>query len=88
MGSLVFRGIRYPCLNIGIDASGLVTNRDSSYVELFDIVADVFETTDLKEKAPNGVVQLLQKLDTWKTTLPAKPTGNVFSSERSGVIPD
>ena len=64
----------------------LVSNEDSSHVELFDIGTDVFETTDLKEQESAVVAQLLKKLDAWKATLPAKPTGSVFSSERSGAI--
>jgi len=66
----------------------LVSNQDSSYVELFDIGTDIVEATDLKEKEPVVVAQLLKKLDAWKATLPAKPTGNVFSAERSGAVRD
>ena len=66
----------------------LVSNKDSSYVELFDISTDVFERTDLKEQESAVVAELLKKLDAWKATLPAKPTGNVFSAERSGAIQD
>ena len=66
----------------------LVSNQDSSHVELFDIGTDIFEATDLKEKEPVVVAQLLKKLDAWKATLPAKPTGNVFSAERSGAVRD
>ena len=61
----------------------LLANRDSSYVELFDITTDPYEKTDLKEAEPEVVQRLLSKLDEWKSTLPAKPTGNVFSAERS-----
>jgi N-acetylgalactosamine-6-sulfatase len=61
----------------------LVSNQDASYVELFDIAADPYEKIDLKEDEQEVVKQLLAKLDRWKTTLPAKPTGNVFSAERS-----
>jgi len=62
----------------------LVSNDDGSYVELFDIAADPYEKSDLIEDEPVVVQQLLNKLGAWKTTLPAKPTGNVFSAERSG----
>jgi arylsulfatase A-like enzyme len=61
----------------------LVSNEDASYVELFDIAADPYEKNDLKEDEPEVVKRLLEELDAWKTTLPAKPTGNVFSAERS-----
>ena len=60
----------------------LLSNKDSSYVELYDIVADPLETTDLKEEHPAVVRGLLMKIEDWKATLPAKPTGNVFSNER------
>jgi arylsulfatase A-like enzyme len=61
----------------------LVTNNDSKYVELYDIVADPFEKTDLRATKPQVVKQLLAKLAGWQATLPAKPSGNVFSAERS-----
>lgn len=63
----------------------LVTNRDGDYFELYDIAADPFEKADLKESRPEVVQQLLEKLEAWKATLPAKPTGNVFSNERSSL---
>ena len=52
-------------------------------MELFDIAADPYEKNDVKEEEPEVVKQLLEKLAEWKATLPAKPTGNVFSAERS-----
>ena len=61
----------------------LVSNKDGSYVELFDIAADPYEKNDLKEDEPEVLKQLLEKLDRWRATLPAKPTGNVFSAERT-----
>ncbi|MEE2989355.1 MAG: sulfatase-like hydrolase/transferase [Planctomycetota bacterium] len=66
----------------------LVSNQDSSHVELYDIGTDMFEAKDLKEQQPAVVAQLLKKLDAWKATLPAKPTGSVFSAERSGAVRD
>lgn len=62
----------------------LVCNKDASYVELFDIVKDPFEKNDLKDGHPEVVKRLLDELEQWRATLPAKPTGNVFSAERSG----
>jgi arylsulfatase A-like enzyme len=61
----------------------LVTNGDSKYVELYDIVADPFEKTDLKETKPAVVKGLLEKLNQWQATLPVKPSGKVFSVERA-----
>ena len=60
----------------------LVTNQDASYVELYDIGTDLYEKQDLKTRHPTQVGKLLAKLEDWKKTLPAKPAGNVFSTER------
>lgn len=60
----------------------LVSNRDGSHLELHDIAKDVFEKNDLKTSKPEIVKALLEQLEDWKATLPAKPTGNVFSKER------
>jgi N-acetylgalactosamine-6-sulfatase len=61
----------------------LVANNDSSYVELYDIAADPLEKVNLKEKKPKVVKQLLATLSDWQASLPPKPTGDVFSAERS-----
>ena len=66
----------------------LLTNRDSSHVELYDLVADPYEKVDLEEDKPRVVQRLLQRLDSWKATLPKKPSGEVFSSERAGRTSD
>ena len=63
----------------------LVSNRDASHVELYDIVNDIAEENDLKEQHPDAVKELLATLETWKATLPEKPTGKVFSSERDDL---
>lgn len=60
----------------------LVSDEDSTYVELYDIVADAYEKKDVKDSHPDVVVQLKQKLTTWKSTLPAKPDPKNFSSLR------
>ena len=60
----------------------LVTNSDFSYAELYDIAADSQEKNDLKATKPEVVKGLLKKIEDWKKTLPAKPSGNVFSAER------
>jgi arylsulfatase A-like enzyme len=61
----------------------LVSNRDAKYVELYDLVDDPLEKKDLKEKYPAKVTQLKKMLAQWQGTLPAKPTGNVFSNLRN-----
>ena len=61
----------------------LVSNRDAKYVELYDLVADPLEKNDLREKHPAKVTQLKKMLIQWQGTLPAKPTGNVFSNLRN-----
>ena len=60
----------------------LVTNSKGSHLELFDLVADPYEKNDLKDKNPKVVAELSRLLKEWKATLPAKPTGKVFSNLR------
>lgn len=61
----------------------LLTNRDASFWELYDLAAGPYEKTDLKGKKPEVVRQLMRQLNQWKETLPAEPTGDVFSKERT-----
>ncbi len=61
----------------------LLANKDLSHVELYDIAADAYEKTDLREQQPKLVQVLLKKLVDWQATLPAHPKGDVFSAERS-----
>ncbi len=63
----------------------LAINRDSKHVELYDLVADPLEKEDLKAANPKIVKRMLMQLDDWKATLPAKPTGDVFSAERAAL---
>jgi len=60
----------------------LVTNRDASYVELFDVLADPYEKKDLKAEQPDRVKAMLQKLTQWRTSLPSQPDKRLFSAER------
>ncbi|MCM8542691.1 MAG: sulfatase-like hydrolase/transferase [Lentisphaeraceae bacterium] len=60
----------------------LVSNKDASYTELYDIVKDPYEKNDLKKDNASVVTELSAMIQAWKATLPAKPTGNVFSEER------
>ena len=60
----------------------LLSNVDASYVELYDIAADPLEKSNLKTSHTEIAERLLQKIEDWQQTLPAKPNGNVFSSLR------
>ncbi|MEM7146004.1 MAG: sulfatase-like hydrolase/transferase [Verrucomicrobiota bacterium] len=61
----------------------LLSNKDGSYFELYDLAADPLEKSDLAKKNPEAAKKLLRKIDDWKATLPEKPSGDVFSAERS-----
>ncbi|MFP6600919.1 MAG: sulfatase-like hydrolase/transferase [Pirellulaceae bacterium] len=61
----------------------LVTNTELGYWELYDIVADPYEKKDLKKDQPQVAADLIQRIKQWQQTLPARPTGKVFSAERS-----
>ncbi|MEP0418022.1 MAG: sulfatase-like hydrolase/transferase [Cyclobacteriaceae bacterium] len=61
----------------------LIANKDLTYVELYDIQADVHEENDLKEKYPEIVMSLLEQIQEWEMTLPKKPNPKLFSKERS-----
>ncbi|MGJ8672714.1 sulfatase family protein [Rubritalea sp.] len=61
----------------------LLTNKDQSYIELYDIVADPLEKNNLVKEDAATVEKLQKKLSVWIATLPEKPTGNVFSELRN-----
>ena len=63
----------------------LLTNRDQSHVELFDLSADRFEATEISDANPDVLKELLGKLTAWQETLPLKPTGDVFSKKRATI---
>ena len=61
----------------------LCLNKDRDFSELFDLMKDPLETKDLSKSNPNAVKRLSSLLETWLKTLPAKPTGKVFSNLRN-----
>ena len=61
----------------------LLTTTDGKRLELYDIAADPLEAKDLATEKPEIVMELITKLDAWKATLPEKPSGEVFSAERT-----
>lgn len=60
----------------------LVGNRDLSYLELYNLVEDPMEKTDHRTERPEVVAELKKMIQQWQATLPAKPTGDVFSKLR------
>ena len=62
----------------------LLTSSDGSKSELYNIVGDPYEKTDLKAEHPEALASLSKLLADWKSSLPEKPSGNVFSKLRSG----
>ncbi|TWU39956.1 Arylsulfatase [Novipirellula aureliae] len=60
----------------------LLANENSTYFELYDIVADPFEKTNLVEQQPEVTERLFEKLKQWQSSLPAKPDAKNFSSLR------
>ncbi|WDQ15988.1 sulfatase family protein [Rhodopirellula sp. P2] len=60
----------------------LLANEDSSYVELYDIVSDPYESTDLKDSQADVVSKLSKQLADWKASLPESPSAEFFSSLR------
>ena len=60
----------------------LVLNKDQSHAELYDLVRDPLESTDRAEMNSETVNRLKTLLQKWLSSIPAKPTGNVFSSLR------
>jgi N-acetylgalactosamine-6-sulfatase len=59
-----------------------VTNSDDSKQELYNIVADPYEKTDLKDAHKEEVARLSGLIEDWKKSLPAGPSGEVFSELR------
>jgi N-acetylgalactosamine-6-sulfatase len=60
----------------------LVSNSPQTHTELYDISRDVAEAKDLKAANPDIAAGLLSQIKQWQSTLPEKPTGDVFSELR------
>ncbi|MEZ5941890.1 MAG: sulfatase-like hydrolase/transferase [Planctomycetaceae bacterium] len=60
----------------------LLTSTDGSHAELYDLRQDPLEEVDQNPSRPEVVAELRKKLDNWKASLPAHPSGDVFSQER------
>jgi arylsulfatase A-like enzyme len=61
----------------------LLIDTGGSQFELYDIKNDPLETKDLSQELTEVVQRLQQKLAQWQSGLPDKPSGNVFSIDRS-----
>jgi len=61
----------------------LVANRDLDYMELYDISKDPYEKNNLLKKQATVATGLAAELKQWQSTLPEKPSGNVFSELRN-----
>jgi arylsulfatase A-like enzyme len=61
----------------------MVTNKDSSHIELYNITSDPFEKTDHKKTKPAVVARMSKLLADWKATLPSGPDKKCFSKERT-----
>ena len=60
----------------------LMTSKDESRIELYDLVADPLEQKNLATDEPTVVKDLLGKIETWKKTLPKYPDPTCFSELR------
>jgi N-acetylgalactosamine-6-sulfatase len=60
----------------------LLASHDLSHIELYDLEADPLEQNDLAQARAEVVAALKQRLAEWQDSLPAEPTGPVFSALR------
>jgi len=70
-----------------LDQWKLLTNRDRSHVELYDLDSDRYESSNLSAEQPEVVAKLLAGLEEWIATLPAHPDSKLFSAERDQKKP-
>ena len=60
----------------------LMTNKDDSKIELYDLVADPLEQSNRAADEPEVVKDLLGKIEAWKESLPKDPDPTCFSDLR------
>lgn len=63
----------------------LLGNEDLSYVELYDIVSDPYEKTNLSSSMTDLSMRLKAKVSDWVATLPETPDPKNFSVLRQGI---
>lgn len=65
----------------------LLASANFAEYELYDLVADPLETKNLSAENAQVAKELISMLQEWNKTLPANPSGAVFSSLRAKVVP-
>ncbi|TWT74031.1 sulfatase-like hydrolase/transferase [Allorhodopirellula solitaria] len=60
----------------------LLSSEDGDHVELYNVVEDPYEREDRHTQETAVVSRLLEKLETWKASLPEGPDPSTFSSLR------
>ena len=61
----------------------LVANKDFSKCELYDLVVDPLESKEISTDNQGVVEELKNLIVEWQKTLPATPSGPVFSALRA-----
>ncbi|MGJ8726457.1 MAG: sulfatase family protein [Roseibacillus sp.] len=61
----------------------LMTDKNFTHMELYDLSTDPLEKNDLSEEQPEVTQTLLAKIKIWKESLPKGPDPTCFSEERS-----
>jgi hypothetical protein len=60
----------------------LLSAADAKRVEFCDNAPDARETKDVATEKPEVLKDITAKLEAWEATLPARPSGEIFSKER------
>ncbi|MGK0237806.1 MAG: arylsulfatase A-like enzyme [Candidatus Pelagisphaera sp.] len=73
----------WPSLGIRDGRWKMLVNKELDKLELYDLKKDWAEKEDVSANNPEIVQKLSRKLNTWKKSLPKKPSSNSVSSERA-----